>query len=418
MIEDGALALAGAGLIVVVATALSRVLARLRQPPVMGEVLAGLVLGASLLGTLPGDPSAAIFTPGARDVLGTLGSIALVGYVFIVVAELDLGALRREGHVVRRVAVASFVVPWLAGAGVAIAVHGSVAGDPPPVAFVVFLATAFSVTAFPILARIVGSRGLVDRPAGRIALAAAAGQELVVWPVLGLAVALGGRAADPPEVVLVLGSLALVLTVVLSRVVVPRVPDRLAAPAALAGLAVAAVATQLTGLHLVLGAFVFAITLRERDRRATCSLLRTRPLRAAGFVLLPLYFALPALRVDVGALEAGDLGLLAVVLVVAISAKSVSAALAARSAGVARPEAQTIGALMNARGLVELVVLSVGLSAGLIDERLFTVMVLMALVTTFLTGPLTARLNEAPRQAPRPIPLFLPQSVPEGSSSS
>jgi len=388
-------------LVLAVARALRGVLGRLRQPPVMGEVLAGLVLGASVLGALPGDPSAALFTPDALAVLTALGQVAVVAYLFTVGAELDPRALRREGPAVALVAVVSFLVPWGAGAALALALHPGVAGRPPLVPFVLFLGTALAVTAFPVLARIVDARHLRGRPAGRIALGAAAGQELLVWPALAVAVALGSGDGRSPAAVLALGVAALALVVGLARLAAPAVAARwpaLAGPAAIAGLAVSAGATGLAGLHLVVGAFLFGAALPPALRAGGLAALRRRPAAVISALGLPLFFALPALRVDVWALGAGGLGLLAVVLAVAVAAKLLSAAAAAAAAGSPRREALTVGALMNARGLVELVVLSVGLQAGLIDERLFAVMVLMALVTTLATGPLVDGIAVARRR--------------------
>ncbi len=389
-------------LVLAVARVLRGALARLRQPPVMAEVLAGLVLGASVLALLPGDPSAALFTPDAREVLVVLGQVAVAAYLFGVGAELDPRALRREGRAVALVGAGAFAVPWAAGAALALVVHGQVAGDPPRAAFVLFLGTAIAVTAFPVLARIVDARGLRETPAGRVALAAAAAQELLVWPLLAVAVALGTGDGDPTGV-LVLGAGAVAGVLLLARVVVPAVAaraPRLAGPAALGALALAAAATELSGLHLVLGAFLLGAALPRAPREAALALLRARPATLASAALLPLFFALPALRVDVWSLGTDGLGLLALVLAVAVAAKLVSATAAAALAGLARRDALTVGALMNARGLVELVVLSVGLEAGLVDERLFAVMVLMALATTFATGPIVDRVARA--GAPRP----------------
>ncbi len=385
-------------LIFLVARVLRGVLERVRQPPVMAEVLAGLVLGASVLGALPGDPSSALFTPDARAVLGVLGQIAVVAYLFSVGAGLDAGVLRREGKAVAAVALASFAVPWTAGAALALAIHDDVATSPPLVPFALFLGAAFGVTAFPVLSRIVDGRGLRERPAGRIALAAAAAQELLVWPALAVAVALsapGGGAARSPLAVIGLGIAALALVLVLGRAVVPRLAGRrpgLLAPVVAVALAVSALATELAGLHLVVGAFVFGAALPAPLRAQAAGLLRTRPAVVLSAALLPLFFALPALRVDLGALGGAGLGLLAVVLAVAAAAKLASASAAALLSGLPRRDALTIGALMNARGLVELVVLTIGLDVGLIDERLFAVMVLMALATTFAAGPLVDRI--------------------------
>ena len=288
-----------------------RVLARVRQPPVMAEVLAGLVLGASALGALPGDGTAALFTPEARELLTALGEIALVAYVFAVGGELDMAALRRERRAVALVAAGSYVVPGVAGAALALAIHDDVAGDPPLTAFVLFLGTALAVTAFPVLARIVDAHGLAGRRAGRVALTSAAGQELLIWPSLAVALALAGAGERTVAESLALAGLALAAVLSLARGVVPalaRSVPRLAGPAALVALALAAAATELAGLHLVLGAFLLGAALPVAPRAAALELLRTRPAALASAALLPLFFALPALRVDVWLLGADGLG--------------------------------------------------------------------------------------------------------------
>ena len=402
------LVLLDVALVVGVAHALRGLLGRLRQPPVMAEILAGIVLGASVLGALPGDPSAALFPPDVRAVLAALGAVAVVAYLFGVGAELDAGALGEERRAVAAVAVASFVVPLAAGMALALLLHGSVAGDPPLGPFALFLGTALGVTAFPVLARIVDARDLRDRPAGRVALAAAAAQEFVVWPSLALAVALGGTGAAggarTPAAVLGFGVAAVAGVLVLARLVVPGLAGRrpgLAAAATLTGLGLSAAATELAGVSLVLGAFLFGATVPAGPRRAALAMLLTRPALVGTAVLLPLFLAVPALRVDVTALGLGGLGVFLLVLAIATGSKLLSAGLAARLAGMPRDGARTVAALMNARGLVELVVLTVGLEAGLLDDRLFTVLVLVALATTFATGPLVdriARRSAAPRR--------------------
>jgi Kef-type K+ transport system membrane component KefB len=410
-VETAALVLVDVALVLVVSGALRRVLGRLRQPPVMADILAGLVLGATLLGTLPGDPSDALFTADARSVLAALGDAAIVAYLFSVAARFDRTALGRERRVVGAVAVGSFVVPWMAGAGLAVAVHGAVAGDPPLAPFALFLGTALAVTAVPVLARIVEERRIAGRPAARIALAAAGAQELVVWPALAVAV-VGTSSSRPAAVVLFAGLGSLVAVVALARLAgaaLTRAPRAAAGAVVVVLVGLAAAATQLAGLHLFVGALLFGVVLPARNRDAALVVLDTQPLRLARSVCLPLFFALPALKVDVGALGTDGLWLLAAVLSVAVIAKLGSAALFARRAGATQGDALTVGALMNARGLVELVVLAVGLEAGLIDERLFSVMVLMALVTTFATGPLVDRLTR-PRRAARarwvkPVPV-------------
>ena len=398
-----ALVLGDLALVLAVGGALRRVLGRLRQPPVIADLLAGLVLGATLLGTLPGDPSGALFTDAVRPVLRALGEAAIVAYLFAAAARFDRAALGRERRIVASVAVGSFAVPWLAGAALAVGVHGAVATRPPLVPFALFLGTALAVTAVPVLARIVEERRMGGRPAARIALAAAGAQELVVWPALAVAVA-GSAAGRPAGAVLLAGLASLIAVVAVARLAgaaLARAPRAAAGAAVVVLLGLAAAATELAGLHLFAGALLFGVALPARARDAALATLDARTLRLARSACLPLFFALPALQVDVWALGADGLWLLAAVLVVAVTAKLGSAALFARRAGAARGDALTVGALMNARGLVELVVLAVGLEAGLLDQRLFSVMVLMALLTTLATGPLVDRLDR-PRAAHEP----------------
>ena len=400
--KTAALVLADLALVLVVSAALRRVLSRLRQPPVMADILAGLVLGATLLGTLPGDPSGALFSAEARSVLGALGEAAIVAYLFAAAARFDRTSLRRERRIVGAVAVGSFVIPWLAGAGLAVGVHRAGAVDAPLVAFALFLGTALAVTAVPVLARIIEERHMGGSPAARIALAAAGVQELAVWPALAVAVAVAGNASSrSPEAVVLAGLASLAAVIALARLAgaaLTRAPHTAAGVAALALLGLAATATQLAGLHLFVGALLFGVALPARERHRALAVLDSQPLRLARFVCLPLFFALPALEVDVWALGVDGLWLLTAVLSVAVTAKLGSATLFARRAGATRADARTVGALMNARGLVELVVLAIGLEAGLIDQRLFSVMVLMALITTLATGPLVDRLHR-PRRA-------------------
>ena len=403
-----ALVLLDIALVLVVSVVLRRVLDRLRQPPVMADILAGLVLGATLLGTLPGDPSGALFSAEARPVLRALGEAAIVAFLFAAAARFDRTSLRRERRLVGAVAVGSFAIPWLAGAALAVGVHRAVAVDAALVPFGLFLGTALAVTAVPVLARIIQERRMSTSPAARIALAAAGLQELAVWPALAVAIAVAGSAGSrPPGTVVLAGLASLAAVIALARLggaALSRAPGAFAGAAALALLGLAAAATELAGLHLFIGALLFGVALPARERDLALAALDTRPLRLARFLCLPLFFALPALEVDVWALGVEGLWLLAAVLSVAVASKLGSATFFARRAGASRGDARTVGALMNARGLVELVVLAVGLEAGLIDQRLFSIMVLMALITTLATGPLVDRLHRPRRAARHPLP--------------
>jgi Kef-type K+ transport system membrane component KefB len=396
-------------LILVLARAAGVLFARLRQPPVIGEILAGIALGPTLLGALPGDPAAALFAPETRDALRVVGQVALAIFMFTVGWSLDTGALRRHERTAAAISLASAVVPFALGVAVAFwlhRAHGVVDGEAVPfVPFALFIGASMSITAFPVLARILVDRGMAAGRLGALALTAAAVDDALGWMlvVVVLAVLSSAGAWDCARIAAELALVAVALLVVvrpaLSRMVrrPSADPDAIAVVLVAGALACAGL-TELIGVHFVIGAFAFGLAVpREPAAKAAWAPSRSRIVAMAG-LLLPVYFVLPGLNVDATGLTAGDAGELAVVLCLACGGKIGGAVAAARARRVPWDDALRIGALMNTRGLIEIVVLTIGFEQGVLDRRLFTVMVLMAVATTMLTGPLLGVVDRAARR--------------------
>ncbi|MEU6056787.1 cation:proton antiporter [Streptomyces sp. NPDC047097] len=381
------------GTVVVLAAALSALARRIGQPPVIGQVLAGIVLGPSVLGRLPGDPSALLVPDEVLPYLGVLGQVALVLFMFSVGCELDTSLLRHQGRTVTSVSLAALAVPMAAGAalGWAVVARGAEPeGVPSGWAFPLYLAVALSITAMPVLASIIRDRGLAGTVPGLVATAAAALTDVAGWLVLAGVVALAGSEAHSPAVV---GGLLVCYLLVMLLLVRPVLRRAYALPGALRdGPLIAAAllsgwATNALGLHAMFGAFLAGLLMPRRgDGRPDPGLVSWAD--RVGGLLLPVFFITTGFSVDIGGLGAGDLLLLVVLLAVAIAAKLGGCACAARLGGRSWRESAVIGALMNTRGLTELIALNVGKQAGLLDDRWYALLVVVALVTTAMTGPL------------------------------
>jgi Kef-type K+ transport system membrane component KefB len=365
--------------------------ARARQPAVIGELAAGVALGPTVLGALPGDPSEALFPAEAAAALEQIGEVGLALFMFTVGWELDLDVVRRRGRAAAAVSVASIVPALLLGLALAAYLHPRhdvVDGAAVPFGpFALFVAASMAVTAFPVLARILAETGLAGRPLGALAISAAAVDDVVGWSML--AVALAALASDGPwdyvrvaaESALFVAAVLLVVRPLLRRLLdTARLPpEAIVVPAALAG----AAATDAIGIHAVFGAFLVGAAM-------------PRPVEPPGprrvavvvGVLAPVYFVTSGMAVDVPGLRAGDVVPLVVVVAAACAGKFFGAFGGARAVGVDTREAAAVGVLMNTRGLIEIVLLTVGRDQGLIDDRLFTMLALMALVTTVATTPL------------------------------
>lgn len=403
--------LGGMGVIVVASWLLGAVARRLGQPTVVGHIVAGIVLGPTLLGRLPGDPTEHLFPADARPFLAVLSQVAIVIFMFVAGYEIDLRSLRAGGRGAAMVAVPALAVPMGLTAGVVTLFHdafadlrGEHAGDR---SFLLFMMVATSITALPVLAAIVRERGLAGTPAGTVATTAAGFMDVAAWVVLAAALAGTGHATRWPWPVILL--LAAGFVAVMFLVVRPLLGRWLARPAALLaeqlpiafGLALgSAWVTASLGLHPVFGGFLAGLAMPRPNGMPEPEVLR--PMEQSANLLLPLFFVTAGLSFDLGALDRRALPPLGLILVIAVAGKLLPAYGAARLAGLGRHPSALVAALVNTRGLTELIALNVGLAAGLVDAELFTALMLMALLTTLMTGPLLAVLARPERSAPAP----------------
>ncbi|MFF4761617.1 cation:proton antiporter [Streptomyces sp. NPDC001292] len=370
---------------------------RLRQPPVVAEIAIGITLGPSVLGLLPGDLTERLFPYDALPMLSAVAQVGLLAFMFLAGWEMDVGQLRSRGRSVGVMAGLSMATPLLIGAGAAALLAERYAGSGrSTTAFVLFLSTAFAITAFPVLARIITDSGLSGTRVGTTAMACAAVGDVLAWCVLVLVVAVS-EAGSPANFLTVVG-LTVAYGLVMARVVRPllRFAVRRSSRASsgantlaliASGVFLSAWVTSWIGIHAIFGAFAFGLVM-PREAREELHANVSAPLSGIVALLLPVFFVVTGLSVDVGALGLVGLGYLALILCVAVLGKYAGAVLPARMSGMSWREAGAFATLMNTRGLTEIVILNVGRELGVIGPEMFTMMVIMALVTTAMAGPL------------------------------
>ncbi|WP_232838452.1 cation:proton antiporter [Streptomyces geranii] len=408
--------LAGLAVILAVAYLFARLAKRVRQPLVMGEIVAGIALGPSLLGLLPGDPVGALFPAEARPILQALAQLGLVLFMFGIGYELDFARLRGAGRRVVWVSLSSVTLPFVLGAGLAVLLfpwydEAQLSTD-GVLAPALFLGAAMSITAFPVLARIITEGGMQRTRIGAMALTCAAIEDFIAWCVLAVIVVIATASGLWPLARMVLES-GLFLVVLLYAVrpglrwlMAPERPwaarSSLIHTVLVTGLLVSAWATNEIGLHAVFGAFAFGAAVPRGHIEAQAPQVAER-IEQTSLFLLPVFFTVTGLSVNLGGLGGHGVIMTVAVVLVACVGKFVGAAGSARLSGASTAESMTLGVLLNARGLTELVILNVGLSLGVLDTRMFSAMVVMALATTFMTGPLLQRLGF--HEEPRPLPV-------------
>jgi Kef-type K+ transport system membrane component KefB len=396
---------ASAAVIIGLGFLLGAALRRLGQPEAIGQIFAGIALGPSILGRLPGHLEAALIPRPVVPYLTVVAQIALVLFLFAVGYELDLRVLRRQRRVVPLVALLAFAVPMLLGGGSALTL-GSLyqptgAGAGHRAAFVLFIAVALSITAVPVLASIIGERGAAGTLPGVVAMTSAGMIDAVGWLALVAVLFFGGAAGaghlSPPITMALFAGYLLIMLYVVRPALLRwlRRPGALVqrdAPIIAVVALTSAWGTAALGLHVIFGAFLAGLIMpRTVDGAPDADLVR--PLQETGSLLLPLFFVVAGLSVDIGALRAQDLGLLGIVCAIAVIGKLGGGALGARLGGMTGRDATVVGVMLNTRGLTELIALNIGLQAGIISQRLYTVLVIMALLTTALTGPLLSLLH-------------------------
>ena len=370
---------------------------RMRQPRVIGEIVAGILLGPSLLGWLAPATQGFLFPASSLGALRLLSQIGVILFMFVVGIELNVQHLREKTDAAVLVSHASIVVPFFLGTFLSLFLYRSQA--PAGLhfsAFALFLGVSMSITAFPVLARILDERNLSRTLLGSTAIACAAVDDVTAWCLLAVVVAIvntNGLGGALVTIGLTLLFIAFMLFVARPRIarLVERWPHARMGTGMLAAVFVfvfaSGLATEVIGIHALFGAFLAGVCmppdlgLRE--------LVRSRLETFSSVLLLPLFFAFTGLRTQVGLLNDWQGWLLCLaVIAVAIAGKLGGSMAAARWTGMSWADSFSLGALMNTRGLVELIALNIGYDLGILSPRVFAMMVLMALITTFMTGPL------------------------------
>ncbi len=386
--------------VIVVARGLGQLFRKLLQPAVMGEVVGGILLGPSLLGLFWPDLQAFLFPAETIPWLGWIAQAGIVVYMFLLGLELDGPTLRRQGRNTVVISLASMFFPFCLGFLLAILADATLAGPlASKTSYALFVGVAMSITAFPVLARILADTGLRRTPLGNLALACAALNDVAAWCLLALVAGLAQTKtlAGTPTLVLAAVYLAAMLGVV--RPLLRRLRPG-AHLVLLMLLVLSATVTDWIGLHALFGAFLLGVIVPKNAAPGVPCVQRLEVW--VRLILLPVFFAYTGLRTQIGLLDSPHDWLLCVMIItVATAGKLGGASLAARWAGQRWRDAVTLGVLLNTRGLVELIVLNAGLELHLLSPKMFTLLVVMALATTLMTCPLLQLLARKAPARPR-----------------
>lgn len=383
--------------IIIAARIMGWVCIKIKQPVVIGEMLAGIILGPSLLGLHFPEISTLLFPVDSLNNLQFLSQIGLILFMFIIGMELDLNVLKNKAHDAVVISHASIIIPFTLGVSLAYFLYQHYA--PANVEFLsysLFIGISMSITAFPVLARIIQERGLQKSKLGALVITCAAADDITAWCILAVVIAIVKAGAATSAIFTIL--LAVTYVIIMIKIVRPfllRVGEVSSSKDSLGKREVAiffivlllsAFATEVIGIHALFGAFMAGAIMPESTRFRSLFIEKIEDV--AVLLLLPLFFVFTGLRTQIGLLNDSEHWLIAgVIILVAVVGKFVGSALAARFVGQNWKDSLSIGALMNTRGLMELIVLNIGYDLGVLSAELFSMMVLMALVTTFMTGP-------------------------------
>lgn len=392
-----ALLLAQIVTIILAARLLGWVCIKIKQPTVIGEMVAGIILGPSLLGMYFPDFSAALFPKESLGNLQFLSQIGLILFMYIVGMELDLSVLRKKAHDAVVISHASIIIPFALGIGLSYFIYQEFAPDGVQfLSFALFIAIAMSITAFPVLARIVQERNLQKTKLGTIVITCAAADDITAWCILAAVIAIVKAGSFTSSIYVILMAIGYVfLMIKIVRPFLKRIGDLQAGKNTInkpivaiffLTLILSSYATEVIGIHALFGAFMAGAIMPENAKFRTLFIDKIEDV--ALVLLLPLFFVFTGLRTQIGLLNEGHLWVTAgAIITVAVVGKFVGSALAAKFLGINWKESLTIGALMNTRGLMELIVLNIGYDLGVLSPEIFAMMVIMALFTTFMTGP-------------------------------
>lgn len=384
-------------IIVLVARIFGWLANRIGQPSVVGEIIAGVCLGPSLFGMLWPAGKDFLFPPDSFKNLQFLSQIGLAFFMFVVGMELDVAKVKNKAHDAVMISHASIVLPFFLG--VLLAYNLYTQFSMPNVSFLsfaLFMGIAMSITAFPVLARIVQERKLTGTPLGILAITCAAADDVTAWCILAVVITVvkaGSIWSALITLVMALAFLGVMLNVI-KPFLAKKIPQLMAAGKEKTTVAVAfflmllsAFIAETIGIHALFGAFLAGVII---PAEASVQKLLTDKLEDVSvLLLLPIFFAFTGLRTQIGLLGQGHLWVaFGLIMLVAVGGKLGGSALTAKLMGQPWADSMAIGALMNTRGLMELVVLNIGYDLGILSPEVFAMLVLMALATTFMTGPL------------------------------
>jgi Kef-type K+ transport system membrane component KefB len=383
--------------IILTARVMGAIFHYLHQPAVIGEVLGGIMLGPSLLGRFAPNLYALVLPPGIAPFLSVHAQVGVILYMFIVGLELDTRVVRTSGHATLAISHASIIVPFVLGTALALLLYPALSSNAVPfTVFALFIGVAMSITAFPVLARILTDRRMHRTRMGAVALTCAAIDDVTAWCLLALVVGIAqSRASDAVRpILLTVAFIAVVVTVIgpLVRRMLPRIErsavlSRSTLALIVVGVLIAAMATEAIGIHGIFGAFLFGAIIPSTS--PIVGQIRQKLEDLVAVLFLPVFFAFTGMRTEVGLIAGvGNWLLCGTIVLVACAGKFGGTVVASRLTGLGWRDASALGVLMNTRGLVELIVLNIGLDLQLISPRLFTMLVIMAIVTTVMTTPI------------------------------
>jgi Kef-type K+ transport system membrane component KefB len=371
----------------------------LHQPRVVGEMFAGILLGPSLLGWLAPHVSAYLFPPSSLGFLSALSQVGVVIFMFLVGLGINPGELKGQGHAAVLTSHVSITAPFVLASFLALYLYPKLSDDSVSFTnFALFMGAAMSITAFPVLARILTERNASGSRLGTLAIACAAVDDVTGWCILAYIVALIRAAKSPTPILMTLGGIVLFALIMIygvrrqlrrfENIYRERGALNEGQMAIMLLLVLAsALCTEALGIHLLFGAFLMGAIMPKEHRFVRYILDRFETITVT--MLLPLFFASTGLRTNIGLLVGREMWLYCgLIILVATVGKLGGSMLASWLAGMQLKEAAGLGILMNTRGLMELVILNIGLDVKVISPALFSMMVLMALVTTFMTTPL------------------------------
>ncbi|MEO6254539.1 MAG: cation:proton antiporter [Ferruginibacter sp.] len=376
---------------------------KMGQPAVIGEIVAGIVLGPSIIGSFFPEITNFLFPAASLGTLNFISQIGLILFMFIIGMELDLKAIGKQAYAAVIISHASIIIPYTLGMGLAYFIYRDYApAGTSFLSFALFMGIAMSITAFPVLARILQEKGLTRSKLGAMALTCAAADDLTAWCILAAVIALV-KSGSSISVLYTIGLAVIYVLVMLklgrpyldklSHVYDNKEKKRTPIIALLfVLLIVSSYVTSIIGIHALFGAFMAGVIMPSSFSFRKIVIDKIEDVSI--ILLLPLFFVITGLRTQIGLINESSLWItFGWILLVAVAGKFGGSALAARMVGQSWKDSLSIGVLMNTRGLMQLIVLNIGYDLGILSPEIFAMMVLMALVTTFMTGPALDLIN-------------------------